>query len=106
MAKLNQQPIYPQLPTIGVYSPVFTTALQEDSNVETNWLWAATQVTHSAEYRYCLERALYINPDNDVTQQTLTMLNRQAGTKRSKKSGLLSSVLGVFNKDISAQEPS
>ncbi len=106
MAKLNQQPIYPQLPTITVYSPVFTTALQEDSNVETNWLWAATQVTHSAEYRYCLERALYINPDNDVTQQALVILNRQTGTKRSKKSGLLSSILGVFNKDISAQEPS
>ncbi len=106
MTKLNQQPIYPQVPTITAYSPVFTTALQEDSTVETNWLWAATQVTHSAEYRYCLERALYINPDNDITRKALVMLDRKTRAQRSKKSGLLSSILGVFNKSISAQEPS
>ena len=48
--------------------------LHEDSNHETDWLWAASQVATAEEIRYCLERALYINPDNRETQRVLSRL--------------------------------
>jgi hypothetical protein len=48
--------------------------LREDSNCEQDWLWAAGQVTVADEIRYCLERPLYINPDNRETQRTLFKL--------------------------------
>ena len=48
--------------------------LHEDSNCELDWLWAASQVATAEEIRYCLERALYINPDNRETQRALSKL--------------------------------
>ena len=48
--------------------------LREDSNHELDWLWAASQVAAAEEIRYCLERALYINPDNHETQRALSKL--------------------------------
>lgn len=44
----------------------------EDSNHELDWLWAAGQVTAAEEIRYCLERALYVNPNNRDTQRALS----------------------------------
>lgn len=48
--------------------------LREDSNREMDWLWAASQLSAPEEIRYCLERALYINPDNLDIQNALSQL--------------------------------
>jgi hypothetical protein len=63
-------------PTLKVSdpSPLLREQLGEDSNCELDWLWAADQVTAAEEIRYCLERALYINPDNHKTQRALSDL--------------------------------
>ena len=58
MAQLTSFPTPPQTTP----SPLFAQVLREGSNYELAWLWAATQLTRSDEVRYCLERALYINP--------------------------------------------
>src|SRR4051812_6696245 len=51
--------------------------VREDSNRELDWLWAAKQVTTAEEIRYCMERALYINPNNRQTQRALAKLQIQ-----------------------------
>jgi hypothetical protein len=45
-------------------SPLFARCLKENSNLELDWLWAASEVTHEEERAYCLQRALYINPNS------------------------------------------
>ena len=57
---------------------LFATAVRDNSNLEMDWLWLATQVTHAAERRYCLERALYINPHSDAARQGLATPATQA----------------------------
>lgn len=64
----------------------FVEALCEDSNLELDWLWLATQVVREHERRYCFERVLLINPRNGVAKAALTQLQpipahvrRQAG---------------------------
>jgi hypothetical protein len=71
-------------PAIGASDPgraiplnLFAQAVREGSNLELDWLWLAGQVTRDAERRYCLERALYINPHSDAAQQGLATLARQ-----------------------------
>jgi hypothetical protein len=49
-------------------------ALQEDSNLELDWLWYAANMTSSAHQRYCLRRALEINPDSEMAQRALAKL--------------------------------
>jgi hypothetical protein len=63
-------------PTLTLSNPsqFLRDQFREDSNHETDWLWAASQATAPEEIRYCLERALHINPDNPVTQRTLSEL--------------------------------
>jgi hypothetical protein len=57
--------------------------MKEDSNFEIEWLWAASQVSLPEEIRYCLERALYINPKNRQTQEKLfKLLTQRAKTAR------------------------
>lgn len=58
----------------GTPSAFLAERLREGSNVELDWLWAAEQVTDSGERRYCLERALYINPKNHETRSALSKL--------------------------------
>jgi hypothetical protein len=38
------------------------------------WLWLASVVETQAQQRYCLERALQINPQNEAVRQTLAQL--------------------------------
>lgn len=70
-------------------SPFLRDIVREDSNHEMEWLWAANQVTAVQETRYCLERALYINPNNRDTQRALSKLAAQyvtaAETKRPRE---------------------
>jgi len=63
-------------PSLSVSNPstFLRDVVREDSNHELDWLWAANQVTAAEESRYCLERALYINPDNRDTQRALSKL--------------------------------
>ena len=53
---------------------LFAQALHDDSNLELDWLWLAAQVTRTVERRYCLQRALYINPHSEIARQQLLKL--------------------------------
>ena len=66
--------------TSGNPSPFLRDQICGDSNYELDWLWSAEQVTVLEEIRYCLERALYINPNNHETERALWKLpqNRTA----------------------------
>ena len=55
-------------------SPFLRDQIQQDSNYEIEWLWASSQVTQPDEIRYCLERVLYINPNNREVQHALSEL--------------------------------
>jgi hypothetical protein len=48
-------------------------AVADNVNLELEWLWLATQVTREEERRYCLERALYINPYSGMAQHELVL---------------------------------
>jgi len=60
--------------SISNIGPFLRDQMCEDSNRELDWLWAAEQVIAVEEIRYCLERALYINPDNGDTRRALSKL--------------------------------
>jgi hypothetical protein len=59
---------------------LFARAVREHSNLEQDWLWLSTIVTGEGELRYCLERALYINPDSAEARQELARLARRQQT--------------------------
>ena len=61
--------------TVSNPSAFLRDQLREDSNYELDWLWATSQVTAAEEIRYCLERVLYINPDNQDAQRILSKLS-------------------------------
>jgi hypothetical protein len=63
--------------TVSNPSVLLRDQLREDSNHERDWLWTASQVTAAEEIRYCLERVLYINPDNQDAQRILSKLSAQ-----------------------------
>lgn len=53
---------------------LFAHALRDNSNLELDWLWAAEQLIDPAQQRWCLERALVINPASRVARQALALL--------------------------------
>jgi hypothetical protein len=55
-------------------SPLFASAVEEGSNLEMDWLWLATKVTAANERRYCLLRALAINPASEIAWRKLQRL--------------------------------
>lgn len=59
---------------------LFTQALQEDSNLEMDWLWYAANMVGSAERRYCLNRALAINPHSSLARSALAKLAKPPQT--------------------------
>ncbi len=63
-------------PPAGPGTP-FARALQEDSNLEQDWLWFSTQVADEAELRYCLARALYIDAHSAEARRELDRLARR-----------------------------
>src|SRR5215813_11210984 len=56
---------------------LFYTMMRDDSNLAMDWLWLATQVTTDDRRRYCLRRALLIDPASKDTQQELAWLSRR-----------------------------
>ncbi len=67
-------------------STVLMQAICANSNLETDWLWYAAQVTSDSERSYCLSRALQINPSNAVTQRDLAALRGEAPAAKSARS--------------------
>jgi len=53
---------------------LFFTAIREGSNLAMDWLWLATQVTTDDQLRYCLQRALRIDPANREIKRELARL--------------------------------
>lgn len=53
---------------------LFAQAMQENSNLEFDWLWCASNMTSVAQQRYCYQRALAINPDSDLARRALAKL--------------------------------
>jgi hypothetical protein len=53
---------------------LFAQALYEDSNMELDWLWYAANMTSNAQRRYCLQRALAINPGSQMARRALAKL--------------------------------
>jgi hypothetical protein len=58
---------------------VFAQGLREDSNLEMDWLWLATQVRTDGQRAYCLRRALRINPRSALATRGLRQLRRRPG---------------------------
>jgi hypothetical protein len=52
-------------------SGLLSQAFSEDSNLELDWLWYATQMYDVDERRYCLERAQHIYPQSAVESPAL-----------------------------------
>jgi len=50
--------------------------LRDDSNLEMDWLWLATKVESNWLRRYCLQRALLINPHSALAKRGLAQLKR------------------------------
>jgi hypothetical protein len=49
-------------------------AVEADSNLELDWLWASTQMQRVSERRYCLRRALAINPESEMALRDLARI--------------------------------
>src|SRR5688572_12680463 len=56
----------------------FVQALHENSNLEMDWLWYAANMTGDVERRYCLNRALAINPQSSLAGNALAKLPKHA----------------------------
>ena len=82
---MKTQPLNRPVFTISTPSPFLRDQIHEDSNCELDWLWSAEQVIALEEIRYCLERALYINPKNHDTQRTLWKLPRRTATSEAQQ---------------------
>ena len=61
-------------PEVAQVSPLVASAVEEGSNLEMDWLWLATKVTAGNERRYCLLRALAINPASEIAWRELQRL--------------------------------
>jgi hypothetical protein len=49
-------------------SDLFAQALRDNSNIAMDWLWLFSQVSSAAEQRYCLDRALAIDPHSEIAR--------------------------------------
>jgi Tfp pilus assembly protein PilF len=51
--------------------------LKTESQNEAAWLWMSSVMDKDEEQRYCLERALAINPDSVIARRGLARLARR-----------------------------
>ncbi|HEX2913243.1 MAG TPA: hypothetical protein VH186_20745 [Chloroflexia bacterium] len=58
---------------------LFNEAVQDGWNTEMDWLWLATKVNLDAQRKYCLERALAINPQSQMARKALKTLKAKPG---------------------------
>lgn len=56
---------------------LFVEALRENANDELAWLWISGTIASDKDKMICLENALRINPNNEVTRQALTRLQEK-----------------------------
>lgn len=56
-------------------SELMSQALQEDSNLEIDWLYYASRLERDDERCYCLQRALDINPGNQWARREIARLS-------------------------------
>lgn len=54
---------------------LFRLALRANSNLELDWLWLFMQLSDLSRRRYCLERALAINPTSAIAHRELALLD-------------------------------
>lgn len=57
---------------------LFRQAMQDNSNLEFDWLWCAANMSSVTRQRYCLLRALEINSNSDLAQRALATLPSEA----------------------------
>lgn len=55
-------------------SPMLCQALQDEPNLEIEWLWYASRMRRADERRYCLQCALEINPHSQLARRALAAL--------------------------------
>jgi hypothetical protein len=67
----DARPVLPPPPYAGEAEEVFADALRDAPNLEMDWIWLACRVARETERRYCLERALYINPNSATARRML-----------------------------------
>ena len=60
--------------TVQFGEKMLNEAIQNGWNMEMDWLWLATKVTVDVHRRYCLDRALKINPDSEMAKLGLRQL--------------------------------
>ncbi len=72
---------------------LFAQALHAHSNIEMDWLWYAVNMTGAVERRYCLNRALAINPQSSLARDALARLPKHA--KQAGEVGVRSRVISV-----------
>lgn len=58
-------------PATAEMSELFARAVCENSNSAMDWLYYAAQLTSPAERRYCVGRALQIDPESEVVRREL-----------------------------------
>jgi hypothetical protein len=68
------EPARPSAAATTRAAQLFAEAVREDSNLAMDWLWYAEQMTSDAARRYCVERALAIDPDNELARRALVKL--------------------------------
>ena len=59
-------------------SKVLTALLEQEPGNELAWLWLAACTAHPEERRYCLEKALEINPENQKARTALERMQPPA----------------------------
>lgn len=57
---------------------LFNLALRANSNLEMDWLWLSMQLIDASRRRYCLERALAINPESAIARRELAIMGSSA----------------------------
>ena len=55
-------------------SPLLCQALQDEPNLEIEWLWYAKRMRRADERRYCLQCALEIDPRSQAARQALAAI--------------------------------
>ena len=55
-------------------SPMLCQALQDEPNLEVEWLWYAKRMRRADERRYCLQCALEIDPRSQAARQALAAI--------------------------------
>jgi len=59
-------------------SDLLARALCDDPNIAMDWSWLSSQVPSVAEQRYCLDRALAIDPHSEIARSLRAKLPRTA----------------------------